>query len=192
MLDTYPLAHIGVPGGGHVAGSVDPRGAGLEVLVHHDAVVEIEAGGGGELGPGFDPDAGDDEIGGENLALDGAHPLDGVVAHEGVDRGVGVELDAVVGVQVPANGADLGAEDALERRGHRVDEDDLDAELAGGGGHLRADPTGADHGQPTGRGQGGAEPVAVLHRSQVVDTVESDPGTFRRRGRAPVASSNRS
>ena len=50
-------------------------------------------------------------------AVGGAHPLDRRVSLEGLDAGAEQQPHAVVGVDVAVDGADLGAEHALERDG---------------------------------------------------------------------------
>ena len=59
--------------------------------------------------------------------------------------GAEMQVDAVVGVQVAVDGADLGAEHPLQGHRARVDHGDVAAELAGGGRDLGADPAGTDH-----------------------------------------------
>ena len=71
-------------------------------------------------------------------------PLEHAVALEGLHAGRRGASDAVVGVEVAVHRADLGAEHPLERQRRRLDDGDLQAALARGGGDLGADPARAD------------------------------------------------
>ncbi len=54
-------------------------------------------------------------------------------------------VDAVVPVHVGDHGAQHRSDAALQRHGQRLDEGDVDAEPAAGGGHLGPDEPGTDH-----------------------------------------------
>ena len=109
-------------------------------------------------------------------AVVGLHRLHGALALERFDAGAEQQLDAVVAVQVAVDGADLGAEHALQRHRHRVDHRHVGAALARGGGELGADPAGADHDHPAVGVEALAQGVAVGERAQVVDAVEVGAG----------------
>ena len=71
MLDPEVAAVEGVVGVGDVAGGEDARGAGLEVLVDEDAVVDPEPGRLDQAGARGDADADDDEVGLDRGAVSG-------------------------------------------------------------------------------------------------------------------------
>ena len=52
--------------------------------------------------------------------------------------------------------------------GRHLEDDDLDAVLAGGAGDLEADPAAADDAQPGAFGEGRAQPLGVVPLPQVV------------------------
>lgn len=54
----------------------------------------------------------------------------------------------MVGVNIPVDRADLGAEHALKRHRVRIDHGDLQASLTGRCRHFAADPASADHDEP--------------------------------------------
>ena len=85
VLDADPLAVEGVVGVGDVAGGEHAGRAGPQVLVDEDAVVDREAGLGGELGARLHADTDDHEVALEHAAVAGADALDRVVALEGLD-----------------------------------------------------------------------------------------------------------
>ena len=83
---------------------------------------------------------------------------------------------AMVGVDVAVDGADLGAEHALERDRERVDDGDVQAALPGGRGDLGADPAGADHHDRAAAVEPFAQRVGVLDAAQVEHAVERFAG----------------
>ena len=172
VLDTQVAAEVGVPGGGDITGGEHVGGARAQLFVDDDAVVDIEAGGGGELDPRHDTDTDDDEIGGLHVAVAQHHLFHGGAAAQLGDARLHPQAHAVVGVQLAEHGADLVAEDALEGHRERVDEDDLGAQLSRRGTDLRPDPTGADHRHAAGGTDRLTQPVGVVDRAEVVDAVE--------------------
>ena len=72
----------------------------------------------------------------------------------------------MVRVQVAVDRADLDAEHALQRHGERIDERDLDAELAGRGCDLGADPARADDHDAAGAREALAQRLRVGERAQ--------------------------
>ena len=76
MLDADVLAVERVPRVRDVAGSMDTGSARLQELIREDPVLDLEAGGLGELGAGSDAHADDDEVGVEQAAVGGANGLD--------------------------------------------------------------------------------------------------------------------
>ena len=83
---------------------------------------------------------------------------------------------AVVGVDVAVDGADLGAEHALERDCDRIEDGDLKAALTSRGSDLGADPARADHDDRAAAVQPFAQGVGVLDAAQVEDAVEVAAG----------------
>ena len=71
------------------------------------------------------------------------------------------QVDAVLAVQLGEHLAHLRAEHAEQRQLGRLEHHDVGARLAGGGGDLEADPTGADDDQPLALPEGGPDPVGV-------------------------------
>ena len=121
---------------------------------------------------GSHADADDDEVALELAPVAGADALDRLVALEGLDAGSHQHLHAVVGVDVAVDGADLGAQHALERDRGRIDDGDLEAALTGRGGDLGADPAGPDHDDRAAAVQPFAQDVGVLDAAQVEHAVE--------------------
>ena len=70
----------------------------------------------------------------------GAHALGATRALDGLDARAQVQLDAVLGVHVAIEGAELAAEHALQRHRLRLHQGHLHAALARRGGDLAADP----------------------------------------------------
>ena len=103
-----------------------------------------------------------------------------------------VKLDAVLGVHVAIEGAELAAEHALQRQRLRLDHGHLHAALARRGGDLAADPARADD---TSRPPASSTARSASESSTVRRTwtpSSSAPGIGGRRGSAPVASSSAS
>ena len=119
-------------------------------------------------------------------------PLDRRGALERGDAGLEQQPHALVGVDVPVDGADLGAEHALERDRHGIHDGDVEPALPGGGRDLGADPAGADHDDRAAAVEPCAQRVGILDAAEVEHAVERRAGEERRRGSAPVASSSRS
>ena len=71
-------------------------------------------------------------------------------------------------VQVGEQRGDLVAQHAVQGLGCHLEEDDLDAVLAGGAGDLEADPAAADDAQPGAFGQGRTKPLGVVPLPEVV------------------------
>ena len=80
----------------------------------------------------------------------------------------GAQVHAVGAVQVGEAGGDLVAEHGVQGLGRHLQDDDLDAVLAGGAGDLETDPAAADDAEPRALGQGGAQPLGVVPLAQVV------------------------
>src|SRR5216683_1546445 len=58
------------------------------------------------------------------------------------------QVDALLAVDVGQVAAELGAQHALQRLGHRLEHGDGAAAAAGGGRHLASDESGSDHLEP--------------------------------------------
>src|SRR5262245_24144927 len=69
MLDSNIAPRQRVGPSCDVSGSEDPGDAGLEMLVHRHALVDLEAGSFGKFGEGFDPDSNNDQVGLDRLAI---------------------------------------------------------------------------------------------------------------------------
>src|SRR5690606_38588403 len=121
---------------------------------------------------GDDADADDDQFRLHGGAVAEAHGFDVAVALQVADTDIEAHVDAVVPVQVGEDGTDVRAEDALQRRGERVDQRDLGADPAGGGGDLAADPARADDGHVVDAAQAFAEVAAVVEGAQRQYAVE--------------------
>jgi len=83
-----------------------------------------------ELGSGLDADPDEREIALEHTTGAGAHASHRTVSLEGSDPVPEDQLDAVAGMYVAVEGADLRPEDSLVGQRKRVDERDLEAALA--------------------------------------------------------------
>ena len=89
----------------------------------------------------------------------------------------------MVGVQLAEHRPHVVTERPSQGDLGRVDEDDLGPHLACGRGDLRADPTGADDGDPRGTADRLSEPGRVVDRAQDVDTVKVGAGHGEATGR---------
>ena len=120
-----------VPGVGHVAGGVDVRRARPQPVVDHDPVVDGEASRLGQLDPGGHADADDDHV-----ALHGGPVGEADAAHrrrsdQRLDADPEVQVDAVGGVEIAVDPADLRPHDPLERKVGHLDHGDAGAHLPG-------------------------------------------------------------
>src|SRR5439155_21564703 len=192
VLDADVGVETGMEGGGRVTRGEDVGGAGAQVGVDDHAVVDRETGRDRELDAGRRPDADDGEVGRATGPVGEADLFDVVAAVQRRDAGAEVKVDAVIGVQVPVDAADFGAEHPLEGNGAGVDHGDVAAELAGGGSDLGADPAGTDHDDVVRVVQLGGEVVGVGEAAQVVHAVEVAARHVESAGVAPVVSNSRS
>ena len=71
-------------------------------------------------------------------------------------------------VQVGEQRRDLVAQHGVQGLGRHLQDDDLDAVLAGGAGDLEADPAAADDAQPGALGESRAQPLGVVPLAEVV------------------------
>ena len=151
-----PSAGRGLPvlAAGDVAGRVDVRDDGAGALVDRHAVArQRRAGEPARLGR--DADADEHGVGGDRPAV-GEHELLRPARPPTAGRASATddaELDAhaLGSVQVGEPAAEPRAEHVRERDLGRLDQRDLDAEAARGGGDLLADEAGADDRQPRAR-----------------------------------------
>ena len=172
VLDPHPLVEERVVPPGDVAGGDDVGDARPAVLVADDAVVEGEPRGVEPAGGRDHAGADDDHVGRQHPAVAQADRLDRVAALEAGDGHAAVKADAVVEVQMGAPRPGLGAERGGQRHWQRFDDVDVEAPLAGGGGHLGADEPGADHRHPPAGGQRRPQRQAVVEGPQHVDASE--------------------
>jgi hypothetical protein len=82
-----------------------------------------------------------------------------------------VQVDAVLGVQLPIEPSQLGAQHPLERCGAGSDHGDRSAELARGGRHFRTDPATPDDGDTGRASQAGTQIVGISEAAEVVHAV---------------------
>lgn len=173
VLHSYPSSQMGMPGGRHVAGGEDARDAGLELLVHRYAVVQVEPRLRRQLSARFHADADHHHVGRQCLPAGGPHPLDVAMAHQGVDRGVEMEVGAVRACRsrwtaltsrprTRSSGVAIGSMRTTSKLSWRAEAATAEP--------IQPAPTTANR---TGRCQRGTEPIAVLHGSQVVDALEA-------------------
>jgi hypothetical protein len=100
-----------------------------------------------------------------------------------VHLGAEPQVHAVLTVQLGEDRCHLGAEHGQQRLVFHADHGGGDAGVAGGRGHLEPDPARAHDDHPGRRGQGLAQPVAVVHRAQVLHAVGPGPGHRQQGGR---------
>ena len=170
------LTETGVPGGGHVAGGEDPRDAGLEVLVDLDAVADPDPAASASSVRGTTPMPTTTRSASMIASVGGAHALGGSLPTTRFDAGAQVQVDAVAGVELAEHVAHLGAHHLGQGHGAGLDHGHLGAHLPGRGGHLGADPAGADHDDPAGLADGRREAVGVADVAQVVDAGQVGAG----------------
>ncbi len=175
MLYPDVPAEARMPGGGDVAGGVDARHGGAQVLVDGNAtLLDLEPSAQRQLRARDRADADDDQVGRQAGAIGQACGTDGSLALEGGDRPID-DRHAVGTVQLGVDRADLRAQHTLERLVGVGDEGDRVSHLRQRGGHLGADPAGADDHDRLGVGGGGAKRIGVRSSAQQVDAVEIGP-----------------
>jgi len=130
---------------GHVTGGVHIRIAGTQRGVHHDPVAEREPTGLGQLHGRLDAHADHGHVGREFGAVSQYHGGELAVGTPELAYALSeVEGHPVVAVQLGEDGGDLVTEHPAQREGVHLDHLHLGPVPAGGGGHLQADPAGAD------------------------------------------------
>ena len=115
MLDAHSLAVERMVGVGDVAGGEHAGRGGPQVLVDQDPVVDLQAGVGSEPSPRLHADADDDEVALDDTTVAGAHALDGPSPSKASTLCLHQHRDAVLDVEVAIDGADLDAQDPLQR-----------------------------------------------------------------------------
>ena len=101
------------------------------------------------------------------------------------------KLDALGAVPRLEDRGDLGGHAADQEPRQRLDDGDLGAEPAGGGGELEADEAAADRPRAGGRAEGGADASGVVEVAQHGDVARRRrPAAAGGAARAPVASSS--
>jgi hypothetical protein len=113
VLDTQADLQARMPRRGDVTGSEDPGRTRLEVLIDDDPIADVQPSLLGQASPWFSADANDDEIALDPRAAGSLDRFDRGLASKCCDPPVRDELDAVFGVQVAIDAADLGPEHAL-------------------------------------------------------------------------------
>ena len=169
---------------GDVAGGEDPGHAGLQVAVAHDAVVDREPARTASSVRGTTPIPTMAKSQSKKPTVGRPHPLDRAVALERVHARAEHHLHAVIEVDVAVHGAELRAQDPLQRDGGGLDDRDVEPALAGGRRRLRADPARADDTTlpPRSRRARIASELSTLRSSCTPS--RSAPGTFSLRGGA--------
>jgi hypothetical protein len=172
---------------GDIAGPVDVSRAGAAPLVDENPVV---LGHGRACDRGhvrLDPDANDGEVAPDPIPVGQHHRLQPLGPLERGNLRSGEQPDALGAVNPADQGAELLAEDPLQRVPARKDRGDLDPELGQGGRHLAADEPHAHHHRTPSRHGLMPDRVALGHRPQVVDSGQLGPGNLQ----PPVPSSRR-
>ena len=113
MLDPDVAPEARVPSRGHVAGGVDVRDRGAQVLVDGDPALGcLEPAAHRELEPRNRAHADDDQVGRHPMSVRQADLLDGPRALDEGDMSLD-QAHATLGVQLPVDLGHLGPEDAL-------------------------------------------------------------------------------
>ncbi len=173
---------------GAIADRRDIGVGGQQKLVNDDAVLDGEAGGGGELFVRHDADADDDEVGGQTAPILKHDMCDAAaIAAQPLNARAKAELDPSGAVRVGEIGRGVGANDAGH---HPIDQlDDVYglALAAGDRGEFEADEAGADDNAVLGRGETLPQILGLGEGAQIATPSNSMPGSGGTRLRAPVA-----
>ena len=157
----------------HVTGRVDVGGAGPAQLVGQDPVLLRDRD---VRDVRFYPDARHGEIARDTLSGRGHDRLQAFGPFEAGDLVSGQQLDAVRAVDGANQGADLAAQDRLQRGPAREDRGHPDAQLGQRGRHLAADEPHANDDRAPARRRLSLDRIALGHRAQVVDPGQPGPG----------------
>src|SRR5688572_20261994 len=137
MLDPNPLPGMRIRPASYVSSGEDAASAGLEILVHHHAVIDIQPGLLSKLKIGPDPNSGDDEVGFQLLS---SRQRNRAVL-DGDRRLTQMECHAMLLVHGPDEITELGAEYLLEGPILRRDHVDIETPGAERRRDLEADET---------------------------------------------------
>ena len=160
--------------------SADVRSA----RVGDDAVVDVDAGALGETGVRGDADADDDRVGRQPCRPTSSRrrsPTSSPSMRSTPSPKRNSTPCAAVQVGEPA--ADLLPHDPEQRRGLRLDDGDAAARVAGGRGHLEADPAGTDDDDAGAVAKARLERLGLLHLAEVEHAVEVGARHVERAGR---------
>src|SRR5262249_36743437 len=98
MLDAPAFAEQKIVVMGDVTSGVDAGPVGLEVLVYHYAVGELDSAPGEEAGRRLHSDAGHHDVSGDRASSHNAYGMDGVIAAKRFYRGIAFEVHSTRGV----------------------------------------------------------------------------------------------
>src|SRR5690242_7392245 len=161
---------------GDVAGGVNARLAGLEILIHYHAVASLDAAGGKKIDGRVHADAGNHHVAGDFLPVRQHDGTDGAGAAKLADRRLHDELHTPGFVVTVEEGGHLGREDLRKEAGLAHDHCDLDAFLGEHRSHLHADEPTADDGRALRLYRLIANAFGIGERAQVEDAREISAG----------------
>src|SRR5579859_3207191 len=144
MLHTTPLAEQRILVIGDIAGGVNARLVGLEVLIHHHAVVHLDAARYKEIDKRAYADAGNHHVARDFLAVRQYTGADGARAAKLANTGLHGELDAARFVVSLEKRGHFGREKLRKEAGFTHDHRDPDAFLGQNRSHFHADEAAAD------------------------------------------------
>ena len=157
------------------------------MFVHHDAIVNVEPGSGGQLGVGCNAHADNRHVRFEFFAAVRDDALDTAPrTDELCGCRIGAQRDALPAQERRDEGAGLGVEHQAQRRRGDFDQGRLQARLGERGRHLAADKAAAHHDRPPRLGHGGSQGIGILKGAKVVNAVQIG-ARYRQPARAPAS-----
>ena len=161
---------------GVVAGGVDVRMRGLEILVDDDAVARGQAGPFGQRDGGFDAHADNHQVGLDSLAAVGLDDESRALSLKGRRLLAFEDSDAPTLKETLHGQSQVLRKHPVAEMGRRVDHGDLQLVDAEGGGHFRSDEPAADDHRRLAFRSLASDALIVVEDSVVADSVQVSAG----------------